>query len=165
MKILCISGRYSLNVKKHFSTALCRFLSLFLILYMTQRSNFLTNRTIISSLHKLSPGKSLWREEINVLLVRKLDLWVIYNIFLCYVIMWFTSLSFCLLGWWIICYDKWSHEVWDPKDNEHLALLGTFPPFLSLEFITHDAKVINVICFFGWHIFMFLWYIYACFSY
>ena len=46
---------YSILIAK-FENALCRFLILFVILYMTQRSNFLTNRTIISSLHKLSPG-------------------------------------------------------------------------------------------------------------
>ena len=46
----------TLSLPNSVPIALCRFLILFVILYMTQRSNFLTNRTIISSLHKLSPG-------------------------------------------------------------------------------------------------------------
>ena len=66
-------------------------------------------------------------------------------------VMWSTSLSLCLLGWWIICFAKWWCEVWVLKDNEHLEPLGTVPPFLLLEFTTHSTKVINVMCFFHWH--------------
>ena len=36
----------------------------------------------------------------------------------------------------------------DLSKTRHLALLGMFPPPLSLEFTPHSAKVINVICFF-----------------
>ena len=47
-----------------------------------------------------------------------------------YFSLWFTRPSLCLLGWWIICCDKWTCDIWVPKDNEHLALLGTCPTLL-----------------------------------
>ena len=37
------------------------------------------------------------------------------------------------------------------SNTMHSALLGNFPPFLSLEFATCGAKVINVMCFFHFH--------------
>ena len=49
-------------------------------------------------------------------------------------------------GSFVVINDGVRSEV--TKNNEHLALLGTFPPFLLLEFTTHGAKVINGMCFF-----------------
>ena len=68
-------------------------------------------------------------------------------------IIWFSTVWLCLLGWWITPCDTWGCKVWAIKDNVFgtYQLLGTFSPSLWHHLMTHGAQVTNVICLFPSH--------------
>ena len=102
---------------------------------------------------KIIRGKSMFLmiAFLMVICLSSLYTWNILSKHLEDFLLWFTWPSLCLLGWWMICCDKWTYEFLVLKDNEQIALLGIFPTFLSLEFTTHGTKVITLMAFIHWH--------------